>query len=332
MIRRTCLALAILCGALSPALPGCGDTLGRVGSYRFGQDVTQDSGAEQSGLWDEAPEQDSATQTVDEDTAPHDLDLNSDVEAEQELLEDSSALFALIAAKLAELDRPQTPGGASASAAEISALDPERCLARLEERGLSFSRPSFDTPLVDAPLVMDGLFGSVEILPRWSRKVPVNEVVDCRLALALWEMSRLAERHGIAKLQYYSTYRPLVVPQGTCPKGGEGLRCRNKKQELELLKKNSGSRHRKALAIDIRWVVLKDGRRLDVLKDYDRRDGAPPCDYEADSDDARLLQEFVCDIYDARLFNVMLTPNADKAHHNHFHFDLTPGADWYILR
>ncbi len=310
--------LALLWAASALCAWGCGDTLGRVGTYDFTQDVTQDSGAQKRGLLDEDDPEEATT---------------DDMEAEQEQLEDPGALAALISQRLAELDSQKTPSEQGLEARRIGELAPDRCLAQLKEMDLSHVRPSFETPLVESPLLLrGGQVGDVQVVPRWSREPPINQVVDCRLALALFEMSRVAARHGIARLEYYSIYRPLAVPRGDCPSGKKGSRCRSAKKELALLEKNRGSQHRRALAIDIRWVVLKDGTRLDVLEDYDRRDGAPPCDYEAQWEKARLLQNLVCDVHDAGIFNVMLTPNANKAHHNHFHFALTPGADWHILR
>lgn len=33
----------------------------------------------------------------------------------------------------------------------------------------------------------------------------------------------------------------------------------------------------------------------------------------------------------ARLFTVVLTPNHNRAHKNHFHLDLTAGVKWFIV-
>ena len=61
--------------------------------------------------------------------------------------------------------------------------------------------------------------------------------------------------------------------------------------------------------------------------------GRPVITGRGTSDDkGQLLQDFACGLHKDKVFNVVLTPNANKAHHNHFHFDITPNATWYILR
>ena len=35
---------------------------------------------------------------------------------------------------------------------------------------------------------------------------------------------------------------------------------------------------------------------------------------------------------EAHVFNSILTPNYNPAHKNHFHLELTPDVDWFMLR
>jgi hypothetical protein len=51
-----------------------------------------------------------------------------------------------------------------------------------------------------------------------------------------------------------------------------------------------------------------------------------------DSPEARELHELVCRAAEARVFNSILTPNYNPAHKNHFHLELTPDVDWFMLR
>ena len=90
--------------------------------------------------------------------------------------------------------------------------------------------------------------------------------------------------------------------------------------------------HRRGLAIDVGWLTTADGRAVAVLDDYELHSGAPPCEAGADTDVGRRLRDFACALHAAKAFNVVLTPNANKAHHNHFHLDVTPNARWAIIR
>ena len=35
--------------------------------------------------------------------------------------------------------------------------------------------------------------------------------------------------------------------------------------------------------------------------------------------------------YEAQLFNVVLTPNYNKPHANHFHLEVTRGVKWFLV-
>ncbi|MCP4199200.1 MAG: extensin family protein [Proteobacteria bacterium] len=210
-------------------------------------------------------------------------------------------------------------------------LTPRQCLSKLRKAGVRFKKPAFSTPKVRTPLLLIGPIAGVEIKPRWPKNQHVNAVMDCHLMLALVEVARQASRLGVKKILYYSTYRPLREPPDTCKRGKAGSHCRKQKRAYRKAKR-SPSQHRKALAIDIRWFVTDSGETIDVLEDFERRRHRFPCDTRTRTDKGRLLQQFACSLHYNETFNVMLTPNANKAHHNHFHFDITPDATWYILR
>jgi hypothetical protein len=44
------------------------------------------------------------------------------------------------------------------------------------------------------------------------------------------------------------------------------------------------------------------------------------------------LWGFVCDAARSALFNVMLTPNYNTEHRNHFHLEITPEAGWMMVK
>ncbi len=208
----------------------------------------------------------------------------------------------------------------------------EQCMDALARFGVKTRKPDFDTPFVNAPVLLDGPIEGVEIRPRWPRSQQVNAVMDCRLALALVNLAREAKRHGVVEVLFYSTYRPIKVPDGPCARGKKGRACRAAKKAYKKAKKGKMSQHRRALAIDIRWFVMEDGETIDLLEAYERHSKKPPCKDEPKTSAGRFLKDFACALHDAKTFNVMLTPNSNKDHHNHFHFDITPDARWYIIR
>jgi two-component system CheB/CheR fusion protein len=44
------------------------------------------------------------------------------------------------------------------------------------------------------------------------------------------------------------------------------------------------------------------------------------------------LREIVCAAVDQQLFNVVLTPDFNRAHRNHFHLEVMPGVQWMLVR
>ena len=269
-----------------------------------------------------------------------------DLEDEEEVHEDPDALAGLIErlesggddeTEVHDVEPGLTSGDERSSlvptAEEIWAMSERECRATLKKAGVSVSAPTCDTNLVEYPVLLDSPIGGVEISAKWPQKKRVNEVMDCRLVVALIELAATAKDMGVKKIQFYSTYRPLKKPKGNCKEGKAGKKCRAKVAKYEkAVSSGSMSQHRRAAGIDIRWFEMADGRTVDVLEHYERNSGAPPCEDAPTTADGRFLKEFACALHARRVFNVMLTPNANKDHHNHFHFDISPGASWYIIR
>ncbi len=77
------------------------------------------------------------------------------------------------------------------------------------------------------------------------------------------------------------------------------------------------SQHSFANAIDIKRFTLKGGQQISVQKHYGRGPDAPA------HKEGQFLRAVARRVVDERVFNVVLTPNFDRAHHNHFHLDLS---------
>ncbi len=212
-------------------------------------------------------------------------------------------------------------------------LSPSACLAMLEKLDVAFVRPGFDTPLIETPVLLSAPVAGVRVGPHYSgNKRRTNAVMDCHLALAMVAVADIAKQLGIEAIEFYSTYRPLKAPPKRCPKGKRRGKCLKKRRKYAKTVKAQKSQHRFGRAIDIRWFKTNDGRTIDVLTHFDRRSGIPPCSYRPNTQEGKILNALVCNIHHHRLFTVMLTPNANKDHHNHFHFDLTPKVRFNILR
>ncbi|WP_348751405.1 extensin family protein [Pseudomonas rhodesiae] len=76
------------------------------------------------------------------------------------------------------------------------------------------------------------------------------------------------------------------------------------------------SQHALANALDIAGFRLADGRSISVLKDWSGED--------ANARFLRQVRDSACDD-----FNVVLSPDYNAAHRNHFHFDM---GRWWVCR
>ncbi len=128
-------------------------------------------------------------------------------------------------------------------------------------------------------------------------------LASCPLAVAF----ALFERHGLqpAAQEVYGQRVTRIDHLGS-------FACRN------IYNRKSGalSQHASANALDIAGFRLADGHRISVLKDW-----------PGEGDDARFLRlarDGAC-----KAFNVVLSPDYNAAHRNHFHLD---AGSWWVCR
>jgi hypothetical protein len=211
------------------------------------------------------------------------------------------------------LDR--VPGSRAAAYAQLT---PEACLALLDERHIPYSREEPKRG-VKIPVRLTGRVGGVLYrtdFPDGERASVPFEIFDCRLVLSLDDFGEVLRAHSVVEVRMFSAWRP---PAKSWPMT-EWAR-----------------RHQGALAIDLRELRKDNGEVLNVLEHFHGKLGAEQCVPSApppnpDLPQARELHELVCAAARAHVFNSILTPNYNPAHRNHFHLELTPDVDWFMLR
>ncbi len=204
---------------------------------------------------------------------------------------------------------------AEVPAVRYAAMTQDVCEAELTSRGIGFERETAKGVL--APVRLTGPLRGVEFrtnLREDRRAVTIWEIADCRLVLALDDFAQILAAHDIVEVRHYSMYR---APPKRWPDD------------------KIGSRHQGGLALDAARFIKKDGTALHVLDDFKGRRHRKVCGKKAPEGKtpaARELREIVCAALDQGLFNVLLTPNFNRAHRNHFHFEVTVGVTWQLLR
>jgi len=190
------------------------------------------------------------------------------------------------------------------------------CEAELTSRKIPFVREAA-TRGVRAPVRLTGPLHGVEFRTNLRERARAStpwEIGDCRLVLALDDFARILERHEVIGVRHYSMYR---LPAESWPSDTEA------------------TRHNGALAIDAARFLLKDGSYLDVLDHFHGKIGDRTCGERAAphpaTAEAKELRAILCETVAARLFNVVLTPNYNRPHKNHFHLEVTSGVKWFLV-
>ncbi|AJO76826.1 extensin [Pseudomonas sp. MRSN 12121] len=171
------------------------------------------------------------------------------------------------------------------------------CDQVLSDSGLRVIRQQDSRPDADCPLhnVLRVQGGEVALSSSF--------LASCPLAVAF----ALYQRHGLqpAARAVYGQEISRVEHLGS-------FACRN------MYGRETGARsqHATADALDISGFRLADGRRISVLEDWPGEG--------ANARFLRLAREGACDA-----FNVVLGPDYNAAHRNHFHLDVGP---WWICR
>jgi hypothetical protein len=195
--------------------------------------------------------------------------------------------------------------------AQLSQAD---CEAELASRHIDFVRETATAVL--APVRLTGSLHGVVFRTDQSEKARATsawEIADCRLVLALDDFAEILSRHDIVEVRHYSMYRPpRAWPEDQI-----------------------GKRHDGALALDAGRFIDRSGAVLDVDRDFHGAIGAKTCGDGAAprpvTAPALALRALLCEAVDRRLFNVVLTPNYNKPHHNHFHLEVTAGVAWFLV-
>ncbi|MFN0252976.1 MAG: extensin family protein [Kofleriaceae bacterium] len=190
----------------------------------------------------------------------------------------------------------------------------EDCETELATRGIPFEKE--EARGVYAPVRITGPIRGVTFRTNLDeeRRATTNwEIADCRLVLALDDFAEILSRHDIVDVRHYSMYRP---PSKKWPED------------------KIGTRHNGAVAIDAARFIASDGTYYDVLDHFSGRIDAKTCGPKAaprkKTKQSLELRAILCEAVEARLFNIVLTPNYNRAHRNHFHLEVT-GAQWFLI-
>lgn len=181
------------------------------------------------------------------------------------------------------------------------------CHGMLDALGLDWA-PAAATLGIDDPVRVQPIINGVAF--RYvSNSEPTAMLMDCSLGIRLARLAQAVIPYGIDEIIHIGIYNYRCIGGGDPSTG-----C-------------TPSQHAYATAIDLHAFGLAGSTETYSTEDdfviTTRGDACPiPSFNEKD----RILKELACTMWAERIFNIVLTPNYNSDHRNHYHVDLTAGS------
>lgn len=146
----------------------------------------------------------------------------------------------------------------------------------------------------------------------WESQRRETFFMDCGLAVSLARAASHLRARDLLEVVDIGVYNyRCIASAGTPPNCTYGM-----------------SQHAYANGIDIGGFISGDGVYYSVEDDWViDPDGEGTCATATEAGKDRFLHQLICELKAASVWNIVLTPNYNAAHRNHFHVDLTSGGD-----
>ena len=179
------------------------------------------------------------------------------------------------------------------------------CLAELDRLGVTYQRAKRSGIAIGVEI--KGPLGGVTYA---NANDGQELVIDCSLAVSLAEVGRYLVALGFDRAAYSSAYARRNV-RGT----------------------GKPSKHSYGLAIDVHTLSGPEPGAVRVDRDYEQGLGdAVDCIGQPLTQGGALLKIAQCQLSYSGLFHLVLSPDYDDAHHNHFHLEAKPWKERAELR
>ena len=182
------------------------------------------------------------------------------------------------------------------------------CHAMLDALGLDWEARSGVRGVSDPVLVQPTIRG---VRFRYvSNAEPTAMIMACELAPHLVQLAELVREYGIDEVIHIGIYNYRCIGGGDPDVDG----C-------------TPSQHATATAIDLHAFGLEGSDvEYSTEDDFVITMRADSCPMRSSSEPDRVLKDIACRLVDEGVFNIVLTPNYNDAHRNHYHVDLTAGS------
>lgn len=133
---------------------------------------------------------------------------------------------------------------------------------------------------------------------------------DCTLMKSLAQAAPILRAHDIKEITDIGVYNYRCIDQTLTPPN-----C-------------SMSQHAYAKAIDLAAFTTADDTTYTVKTDWVIDPADDTCTATTEGPKDEFLHKLICELKDNRVWNIVLTPNYNADHRDHFHVDLTKNSDF----
>lgn len=205
--------------------------------------------------------------------------------------------------------------GAAVATAEvaITVVDPTvaDCYGWLDLYHLDYVRGPVSEGIADPVTVTMPLSG-MPFRYNDSTTPRTKTLMDCTLARSLAEAVPIWKAHDVVEVADYGIYNYRCIGgTGTPPNCPSGM-----------------SQHAYAKAIDLTAFTTSDGTTYTVKTDFVIDPDGKTCTADTEPGKDAWLHQLICELKGDGVWNIVLTPNYNADHRDHFHVDLTPNADF----
>lgn len=228
---------------------------------------------------------------------------------EQVLLSKSGLAFcAFIAISTGcHASKPRCPSVLLPAVGPSSDPQPSECWADMRSLGVTWRKSAARKQVLE-PVEIDPVINGVTFVGA-KATAPSWLYMDCALASRLGKLAAIVGAEGITEVKLLGIHAYRKIRNPRCQARGDcGL-----------------SQHSFATAVDIH-EFSGPSVRANVEADWVIDKPGEVCSATARKPADALLHKLACAMRDERVFNVILTPNYNELHRNHFHVDLTPGV------
>ena len=201
---------------------------------------------------------------------------------------------------------------------DIDVVEPafETCREWLDVYGAAYQLGP-DRPGVADPVTLTTPINGMNYRAYGAAAVRTTFFMDCTLAVSLLEAAPHLRERNIVEVTDIGVYNYRCIGgEGTPPDCPRGM-----------------SQHAYAKGIDLAVLTTADGTTYSVNDDWVIDPSTErTCDAATADEKDALLHDAICALKRDHVWNIVLTPNYNADHRNHFHVDLTTGSDFIRTR